>query len=57
MNQLENIEEHAIDYDKMNTIKEELLKVSEEFLYAEKKTSAASSTDSLLKLVRKEYDF
>ena len=51
------IKKDTIDYNKLSLIKEELIKISEEYLYADTKTSSANNIQNIFKLVRKEYDF
>lgn len=45
-----------IDYDKFNLVKEELLKASEEFLYADRTSSKGEKINRLVRLVNKNYD-
>lgn len=45
-----------IDYEKLNLVKDELLKESEEFLYADKTSSIGEKIDRLVRLVNKSYD-
>ena len=45
-----------IDYDKFNLVKKELLKASEEFLYADRTSSTGEKIDRLVRLVNKNYD-
>lgn len=46
-----------IDYNKLNIIKEELLRMSEEYLYSEIPSSSASKVQEICKMVGKQYDF